>query len=87
VHDWLTLAGLLLPLVAAGLGSLILSQGYARRAERYAESAAVLRDLEPKLNAVRTWDGLARVADQVEDALLQELLEWHVFTRFTGHAH
>ena len=81
------LAALLLPLVSAALGSIMLTQEYSRRAVRYGEMVAALQVLQRQLRAVRTWDGLARVAERVEQELLQEVLEWSSFTRFVGGAH
>jgi hypothetical protein len=77
----------LAPLISAAIGTIILTHEYARRAERYAELVEMMKRLQARLLASRTWDGLARVATQVEEELLQEVLEWQAFTRVTAHLH
>jgi hypothetical protein len=42
-----------------------------------------LKDLHLRLLACNTWDALDRIATEVEDQLLQELVEWRSFIRFT----
>jgi len=35
---------------------------------------------------VRTWNSLARITTETEEALLQEVVEWHSFRQFAGEA-
>jgi hypothetical protein len=76
-----------LPLVSAALFSIILTQEYSRRAERNREMVAELEHAARQLNVVRTWNGLARIAADTEQQLIQEVVEWHSFSRFAGQQH
>jgi len=78
---------LILPLVSAALFSIILTQEYARRAARYGEMVAVLEAAAKRLSIVQTWNGLTRIAIETEEQLIQEVIEWHSFTRFAGSPH
>jgi nucleoside 2-deoxyribosyltransferase len=76
-----------LPLVSAALFSIILTQEYSRRSERNREMVAGLEHAAKQLNVVRTWNGLARIAADTEQQLIQEVVEWHSFSRFAGQQH
>jgi hypothetical protein len=78
---------LLLPLASAAVFSLMITQDYSRRAVRYGEMASMLEDAAKRLKVVRTWNGLARIAVQTEEALLREIVEWHSFRQFAGEPH
>ena len=78
---------LLLPLASAAIFSLMITQDYSRRAVRYGEMAAMLEDAARRLKMVRTWNGLARIATETEEKLLQEVVEWHSFRQFAGEPH
>ncbi|HXE42345.1 MAG TPA: hypothetical protein VN516_04905, partial [Candidatus Baltobacteraceae bacterium] len=78
---------LLLPLAGAAIFSLLITQDYSRRAVRYAEMALMLEDAMKRLKLVRTWNSLARIAAETEEALLQEVVEWHSFRQFAGEPH
>jgi hypothetical protein len=78
---------LLLPLASAGIFSVISTHDYSRRAIRYGEMASLLENAAKRLKMVRTWNSLARVATEVEEELLQEIVEWHSFRRFVGGLH
>ncbi len=78
---------LLLPLVSAAIFSLLITQDYSRRAVRYDEMAVMLADAQRRLKQAQTWNGLARIAQETETALLQELVEWHSFRQFAGEPH
>jgi len=85
-----TLTGLLsliLPLVSAALFSLILTQEHSRRASRYREMVSMLEEAAQQLKAVRTWNGLTRIAADTEEQLLNEAVEWHSFRRFATEPH
>jgi hypothetical protein len=84
------LTGLLsitLPLVSAALLSLILTQEYSRRASRNREMVLMLAEAAERLKAVRTWNGLARIATETEEGLLNEAVEWHSFSQFVSQPH
>ena len=78
---------LLLPLASAALFSLMVTQDYSRRAVRYAEMAAMLKNAAQRLEMVQTWNSLARIAAETEETLLQEIVEWHSFRQFAGEPH
>jgi hypothetical protein len=65
----------------------MITQDYSRRAVRYGEMASMLEDAAKRLKVVRTWNGLARIAVQTEEALLREIVEWHSFRQFAGEPH
>ncbi len=75
---------LLLPLASTAFFLLIVTQDYSRRAVRYAEMLSTLQDARKRLEAVKTWNGLARIATETEEDLLQEVVEWHSFRKFAG---
>ncbi|HEY1662520.1 MAG TPA: hypothetical protein VGI03_08890 [Verrucomicrobiae bacterium] len=75
---------LLLPLASTAFFLLIVTQDYSRRAVRYAEMVSMLQDAKKRLEAVKTWNGLARIATETEAQLLQEVVEWHSFRKFAG---
>jgi hypothetical protein len=81
------LLALVLPLVSAALFSIILTQEFSRRSERNREMVAGLEHAAKQLNVVRTWNGLARIAADTEQQLIQEVVEWHSFSRFAGQQH
>jgi hypothetical protein len=81
------LLSLMLPLVSAALFSLILTQEYSRRASRYREMVSTLEEAAQQLKAVRTWNGLTRIATDTEEQLLNEAAEWHSFRRFASEPH
>ena len=81
------LLSLALPLVSAALLSLVLTQEHSRRASRYREMVGLLEDAARRLAAARTWTGLARVATETEEALLNEAVEWQAFRRFASEPH
>jgi hypothetical protein len=83
----LRVSSLVLPLFSAAFFSLIVTREYSRRSERYREMVEILDDAARRLALVQTWNGLARIAAQVEEELLQEIVEWHSYTRFAGEAH
>jgi SMODS and SLOG-associating 2TM effector domain 1 len=78
---------LVLPLVGTALVSLILSQEHSRRAHRYQEMTAILKASADRLKAVRTWRGLAEIATETEQQLLNEAVEWQSFIRFASEPH
>ena len=49
--------------------------------------ASMLEAAARRLKMVRTWNSLARIATETEEALLQEVVEWHSFRQFTGEPH
>jgi nucleoside 2-deoxyribosyltransferase len=87
IYLTIKLVALLLPLVNATMFTLIVSQDYSRRVVRYPEMAAVLAEMEKRLSGEMTWPSLARVMNETEQLLLQEVVEWYSFTRFAGASH
>jgi hypothetical protein len=77
---------LLLPVASAAILSVILAMDWLRRAYRYREMLAILNTAAERLRMTRTWDGLTRIAVETEEALLQEVVEWHSLSEF-GRAH
>ncbi|HTX22093.1 MAG TPA: hypothetical protein VMD27_09600 [Candidatus Aquilonibacter sp.] len=77
---------LLLPLASAAIFSLMITQDYSRRSVRYREMVLMLEDTARRLKLVRTWNSLARITTETEEALLQEVVEWHSFRQFAGEA-
>ena len=82
-----TYLSLLLPLASAAMFSLMVTQDYSRRAVRFAEIASMLEAAGKRLKMARTWNSLGRIAMETEEALLQEVVEWHSFRRFVGEPH
>jgi len=78
---------LVFPLLSAAIFSLIVTQDYSRRAVRYGEMVSMLEDAAKRLKLVKTWNSLARIATETEEALLQEVVEWHSFRQFAGEPH
>lgn len=78
---------LILPLISAALFSVIVTQEYARRSERYGEMVRRLEQLKRQLQAVATTAGLVRVVSAIEGELLQEVVEWQSYTRFAAAPH
>ena len=84
ITRWLSL---ILPLTSAALFSLILTLEYSRRAARYQEMTAFLENKIKRLRRVRTWNGLIRIATEAEEQLVQEVVEWHAYSRFVATSH
>ena len=74
---------LTLPLLSTSLGVLMITLEVSRRVARYTEMLAELYALQRRLMASNTWGAIARVASEVEEELLQEVVEWRSFVRFT----
>jgi len=83
----LKLFSLILPLASAALFSIILTLEYARRAARYQEMVCFLEERIVQLKMVQTWNGLIRIATESEEELLQEVIEWHSYSRFVAVSH
>jgi hypothetical protein len=81
------LSGLLLPLVNAAALSLVISREFSRRFIRYYQMATKLRNVKQQLGHVKSWPTLLRVVTETEDALLDEVVEWHAYLRFAGESH
>jgi len=78
---------LILPLISAALFSITLTLEYSRRAARYQEMAVFLEQKAKRLRKVRTWNGLIGIATDVEEQLVQEVVEWHSYSRFVTTSH
>ena len=71
-----------LPVVAAAFISLISINDLHRRVARYWEMCAVLQTARKQIAYSRTWNSLERIVQKTEQALLQEVIEWHSITSF-----
>jgi hypothetical protein len=93
-EGWLPIAthlfeflGIVLPLGASAAGFLMVTEEASRRVERYKQVQEAIERLKPMVAAAPTWDALARAATLLEEEILQELVEWQSFVRFTEHLH
>jgi len=83
VEEWLFyFLPISLPVVAAAFISLISINDLHRRVARYREMQAVLQAARKQVAYSRTWSSLERVVQRTEQALLQEVIEWHSITSF-----
>jgi len=80
--DVAKLLSILLPLANTAILALVVTLDLGRRASRYREMAARLEETERRLEHVRTWQSLGRVAAQTEALLMEEISEWHALLRF-----
>jgi hypothetical protein len=71
-----------LPVVAAAFISLISINDLHRRVARYREMCAILQAARKQVAYSRTWSSLERIVQHTEQALLQEVIEWHSITSF-----
>jgi hypothetical protein len=67
--------------------SLVISREFSRRFIRYYQMATKLRNVKQQLGHVKSWPTLLRVVTETEDALLDEVVEWHAYLRFAGESH
>jgi hypothetical protein len=83
VEEWLFyFLPISLPVVAAAFISLISINDLHRRVARYREMQSVLQAARKQIAYSRTWSSLERVVQRTEQALLQEVIEWHSITSF-----
>jgi hypothetical protein len=87
IEKTVELLAICLPLLTTALGIMAVADESSRRARRYPEMIKALERFKPRVVASRTWDSLARIATEVEEELLQEVLEWRSFVRHTEHLH
>lgn len=80
---WIEFAEYTLPLLTTALGLTLITEESSRRASRCTEMIDALVHLQRRLLASATWDSLARIVTEVEEELLQEVIEWRSFVRFT----
>ena len=78
---------LLLPLLNAALLAYVVAHDLSRRVSRYHEMTHLLRHLERRLAHTRSWGGLERLVTMTEEALIQEVMEWHSVSRFSAESH
>ncbi len=76
-----------LPLISTATLLILITQEFSRRAARYSELVASLRPLRRQARAAPTWKSLSHAATRVEEELLQEIIGWQSFLRFTKHLH
>ena len=82
--EWL---GTILPLVVTAASLMMISQESSRRTRRYKVMIEALKKAKPVVDAAPTWDALSRVVTEVEEAMLQEIVEWEAFVENTEHLH
>jgi hypothetical protein len=83
VEEWLFyFLPISLPVVAAAFISLISINDLHRRVARYREMQAILQAARKQVAYSHTWSSLERVVQRTEQALLQEVMEWHAITSF-----
>jgi hypothetical protein len=68
---------IVLPVIAAGLISLISINDLHRRVARYREMCHMLESAHKQILVTHTWHSLEHLVRRTERALLQEVLEWH----------
>ncbi len=74
-----------LPLIAGGATSLIVSLDADRRAERYGAVLYRLKRQKKIIPGLKTEGSLRRTAQDTEDVLLDELFEWYTVSKNMGH--
>ena len=67
--------------------SLSAANDHGRRVVRNRDMVAFLAQTEERLQRVVTWGGLERLAAEVEQLLMLEVLEWHSVARFGNEGH
>jgi hypothetical protein len=78
--DFLPIA---LPVVAAAMISVISINDLHRRVARYRDMQSTLAASEAQIGYCNTWSSLERVVLRTENALLQEVIEWHSMVSFS----
>ncbi|HVS54174.1 MAG TPA: hypothetical protein VHD62_17595 [Opitutaceae bacterium] len=74
---------IVLPVIAAAFISLISINDLHRRVARYREMIHFLEHARSQIVFCRTWNSLERIVQKTENALLQEVLEWHSIASFS----
>ena len=74
---------IVLPVVAAGMISVISINDLHRRVARYRDMQATLEASAAQIGYCNTWSSLERVVLRTENALLQEIVEWHSMVSFS----
>jgi len=85
-HQWIALVMSSLFEIATMAGAFALVKDSARRRRRYREMSDCLCQWDKQLDALRTWNSVLQVAEQIERALLVELLEWRSIVLAAGLA-
>jgi hypothetical protein len=85
-HQWIAFAMSSLFEIATMAGAFALVKDSARRRRRYREMSECLRQWDKQLDALQTWSSVLQVAEQIERALLVELLEWRSMILAAGLA-
>ena len=78
---------ILLPLIAGLASSIIVVSDSARRASRYKQLKDRLESYQRTVPAIRTVSAMRRVVIEIEDALLDEMNEWHATAENLEHMH
>lgn len=85
-HQWIAFVMSSLFEIATMAGAFAMVKDSARRRRRYREMSECLRQWDKELDALHTWHSVLRVAEQIERALLVELLEWRSMILAAGLA-
>ena len=79
--SWLNLGVVLGFQLAAGIGTMIVINDYARRRQRFLETRRLVLDYNKQLEQAQSWPSVLRVVTRIEKALLTELIEWRALFR------
>ncbi|MEM1212207.1 MAG: hypothetical protein AAGI68_07895 [Planctomycetota bacterium] len=76
---------ILLPLIAASATALVVAGDHARRKERYHAMATGLKRGQQRIGKLRTPFSISSAVAETEQSLLDELVEWYLASKNTGH--
>lgn len=82
-HSVFDFLPIVLPVVAAAMISIISINDLQRRVARYRDMQATLAASAAQISYCNTWSSLERVVLRTENALLQEIIEWHSMVSFS----
>ncbi len=78
---------ILLPLIAGLASSIIVASDSARRASRYKQLKERLESHQRNMPIIQTSSAMHRLVVEIEDALLDEMNEWHATAENLEHMH
>ena len=79
--SWVGLAVVLAYQIAAGTGTMVVINDYARRQQRFLEMRRLVLDYGKQLEQTQSWTSVLRVVARVEKTLLTEVIEWRALYR------
>jgi hypothetical protein len=86
VHNWLSLAGLFVPAIAAGITALLAKAELVRTAEHYSRMTQVLGEMAARLLFASSFEEVQRVAADADEALMAENQQWFGVMKFHDFA-